>query len=228
MKTKTFWLVLYTLCVPPMMALANVLVNTPADKISISLNAHSSGWQSTNISVTEGQEMTFTASGSVIHWKSQDQSLSKLCGPDGTGGIADENYLAPGCNVMSLVGCVGSCTFNIGSSSTVRMPATGTLFLGMNETLAGGWADNEGYWSIEIVSPATQDVSGEQQLNASKPVTTYYQAPAVQAPSHETKTYEDSQNEEKLAFWKVLLYIFLVVCVICFLFGGAKVVWGND
>ena len=40
------------------------------------LYAHNSGWQDTGIYVSEDQEVTFSASGSVIHWKSQDQTRS--------------------------------------------------------------------------------------------------------------------------------------------------------
>jgi hypothetical protein len=102
--------------------------------------------------VYAGDSISITASGSVVYWKSRDGHESLSCGPSGVGGSTQEStYLVPGLRRMSLVGKIGSSTFHIGSGLSFRAPATGPLYLGINDTVhAGGCADNDGYWLVEI------------------------------------------------------------------------------
>jgi len=111
-------------------------------------------WQSTGIQIQRGDILSFAASGSVTHWKGNGRIAR--CGPDGTGdGACSGNEpccLAPGLGNNALVGKIGSASpFRIGSSKTVTASTSGTLYLGMNETVhCGGCADNDGVWTVRI------------------------------------------------------------------------------
>lgn len=119
---------------------------------TVSVYASSPNWQSTGVSLRAGESISLSASGSVVHWKSRDGSEKQTCGPSGVEGTTNENvYLAPGLRRMALVGKVGSSTFYVGSSTTYQARESGTLYLGINDTVyAGGCADNEGSWTVQI------------------------------------------------------------------------------
>ena len=120
--------------------------------VTVSAAAANPSWQSTSVYLRIGEQIVITASGSVVHWKSKDGSEKQTCGPSGIEGTTNENvYLAPGLRRMALVGKVGRSVFYVGSGKTLQAPEAGTLYLGINDTVyAGGCADNEGFWSVEI------------------------------------------------------------------------------
>lgn len=128
-----------------------------SEEFSTSVSARTCAWQSAGVVVSVGDTVTLHASGQVVHWRSQDGTQKEYCGPEGSGqGACDDPgqscCLAPGLPNNSLVGRIGEgAAFYVGPNKTVVASASGTLYLGMNETAhCGGCADNEGSWSVEI------------------------------------------------------------------------------
>jgi len=123
-----------------------------SDEITVRVSATDPDWQTTGIRVTRGEAVTFSATGTIVHWKSGDGSQEETCGPDGIEGTTNEDvYLAPGLRKMALVGSIADYTFNVGSTATYTAQTDGTVMLGINDTnYAGGCADNEGYWTVRI------------------------------------------------------------------------------
>jgi len=124
----------------------------------VSVNSWTCAWQNSGISVAAGDTLAFTASGQVVHWKSQDGTQKAYCGPEGSGrGACDDPEepccLAPGLANNALVAKIGSSApFYVGARMNMVASAPGTLYLGMNETaFCGGCADNEGSWAVTIV-----------------------------------------------------------------------------
>lgn len=126
-------------------------------------------WQSSGCSVSSGDQMSFSASGTI-----RFDSSSPSVGPDGRSGISATagsggcNYLLCGSSIpaQSLVGRVGSSSltdsttgFFIGASRTITATATGTLYLGFNDGFvladrsgldSGGARDNSGSFSVSV------------------------------------------------------------------------------
>jgi len=123
-----------------------------ADTTTFKVSASNSSWQSTGIRVKAGDTIKFSASGTVVHWKSRDGKEKQTCGPDGvTGTTSEDVYLTPGLRKMGLVGKIGNQIFDVGSSAEISAQHDGTIMLGINDTnKAGGCADNEGSWSVKI------------------------------------------------------------------------------
>lgn len=103
-------------------------------------------WTATNITVKKGQRVQITATGTVQ--LSADQN--DIAGPDGskTGRSATN---APMTQVLAgqLIGKIGNGgqPFPIGSNGVVTMPASGQLFLGVNDDAFG---DNTGSFQVTI------------------------------------------------------------------------------
>jgi hypothetical protein len=127
-------------------------VTSSTESKTVYVSARTASWQSTGMSVNAGDDVSLSASGSVIHWKSGDGRSSKSCGPNGVSGSTNENvYLAPGLRKMGLVGKIHGYVFDVGSSKSFRSSYSGTLYLGMNDTVHyGGCADNEGSWTVRV------------------------------------------------------------------------------
>jgi len=119
-------------------------------------------WTDTELDVREGEEVIFRAEGGISLQRGNPMAY---CGPDGYD-LRTVQQPIPDKNLGSLIGSVVQLIsveidektgeeirnelieyFYIGSGSTVRMPLTGHLFLGVNEKLVG---DNEGTFSVEI------------------------------------------------------------------------------
>jgi hypothetical protein len=102
-------------------------------------------WTSTGISVRRGQWVVFNSSGE-IHIGGDGNPASS---PNGVGG----GTLAPGAPLAqapagALIGRVGnSQPFLIGGLTRVQMPASGILFLGVND---GHLPDNTGSYQVEV------------------------------------------------------------------------------
>ena len=144
---------------------------------TIKLDASRSGWVDTGIPLSGGNVLTITADGSVVDWRSPDGKETHRVDPYGRAGT---DYLAPGCAPLGLVGKVGGQVFAVGESCTILPLESGELHLAMNETNAGGWADNSGSWNVEISfkRPVRNRATDEYEtvsytehfsLNASKP-----------------------------------------------------------
>lgn len=120
-------------------------------------------WTDTSIEVHEGQEISFSAFGTVYL---QEGNIKAYCGPDGYD-LRTRQQPFTDRNIGALIGKVSILLsiefdegsgreirheikekFFIGSDNEVRMPISGKLFLGINENLVG---DNTGAFSVSIV-----------------------------------------------------------------------------
>jgi len=127
-------------------------------RYQVSVDARVCAWQNFGIAVAAGDTLTFAASGQVVHWKSAGGAQKAYCGPEGSGPGACDNpaescCLTPGLPNNALVGKIGSSApFYIGPSQSTVAAASGSLYLGMNETAnCGGCADNEGSWTVTVI-----------------------------------------------------------------------------
>ncbi len=104
-------------------------------------------WTPTGITVTQGQTLSFNASGQV-GWA---QGASNVTGPDGNNSATNAQYPVPNKGVGALIGRVGpnGQPFAIGSQGRVTMPASGELFLGVNDNYL---TDNRGSFTVQISS----------------------------------------------------------------------------
>lgn len=117
-------------------------------------------WTDTGHDVEEGEEITFVASGSISLQKGNPDAS---CGPDGYN-LKFIQQPIPDENLGSLIGKVARLLFVekdketgeeirhelvelffIGEKNTVKMPMSGRLFLGINESIVG---DNEGEYIV--------------------------------------------------------------------------------
>lgn len=120
-------------------------------------------WTDTGIEVQEGQEISFSAFGTVYL---QRGNIKAYCGPDGYDLKTRQQPFADR-NIGALIGKVSILLsieidegsgreirheikekFYIGSDDKVRMPISGQLYLGINEDLV---ADNEGAFSVSVI-----------------------------------------------------------------------------
>lgn len=115
--------------------LAGTTINVPANV----------AWTDTGIIVNAGDKVMFQASGQINFGRSAGQTAS----PDG-GGEHRSNYPDPGAPVGALIGKVGNngTPFGIGSQrQALGMPASGRLFLGVNDNERG---DNSGAFTVVV------------------------------------------------------------------------------
>ena len=122
-----------------------------------------SGWTDTGIEVHEGQEISFSAFGTVYL---QEGNSRAYCGPDGYD-LKTMQQPFTDRNIGALIGKVSILLsiefdegsgreiryeikekFFIGAENRIRMPISGQLYLGINENLVG---DNTGAFSVSIV-----------------------------------------------------------------------------
>jgi Zn-dependent protease with chaperone function len=120
-------------------------------------------WIDTGIEVQEGQEISFSAFGTVYLQKG---NIRAYCGPDGYD-LKTRQQPFVDRNIGALIGKVAILlsievdegsgretrheireNFFIGPDITIRMPMSGQLYLGINENLV---EDNEGAFSVSIV-----------------------------------------------------------------------------
>lgn len=107
-------------------------------------------WTATGIQVNEGDQIAFRASGR-IHWS---EKPADLAGPTGGRRIAG-NYPVPTAGVGALIGRIGNGQpFLVpGNGETLTMPASGQLFLGVNDDVV---SDNSGAFRVQIARVAGQ------------------------------------------------------------------------
>lgn len=119
----------------------------------------SSGWTATTCTVSVGQTVTFTASGTVTFKAAADSDGGNTANPDGIVGYP-LNPSIPGfeygsCSVnaawrhMALIGRIGSTgtPFLIGSSKTITATSAGVIQLRANDTCS---SDNSGSYAVQL------------------------------------------------------------------------------
>jgi hypothetical protein len=103
-------------------------------------------WTATGIRVAEGQVVNFTAQGEMQWSTSADDRATPAGAANGRRG-ADRAPL-PSAPAGALVGRIGNgAPFGIGNQAVVPMPATGELFLGVNDDEVG---DNSGGFVVDV------------------------------------------------------------------------------
>jgi hypothetical protein len=116
----------------------------PAPSTSATVNVDATHpWVDSGVTVRKGDRLLFVADG-TIRWGSKSDQVA---GPEGHGAKAGK--LGAG----GLIGRVGynGKPFPIGSVRTpIAMPATGKLFLGINDFI---FADNAGAFAVTISQP---------------------------------------------------------------------------
>ena len=119
-------------------------------------------WTDTSISVTAGQPVSISASGSIYVGALSNPSLDYES-PQGSGVVFANGYgcsvnpgtrfphIAPGLACWSLIGKVGAdgVPFQVGASVQLSAPASGELYLGVNDNVFG---DNSGSWTATITT----------------------------------------------------------------------------
>ena len=104
-------------------------------------------WTPTGISVRRGDTLTFNTTGEI----QLSGDVNDVATPAG----AKSQRYAPNAPLPrsfagALIGRVGNTPFAIGNQTTVTMPATGQLFLGVNDD---GFEDNVGEFRVDIRRP---------------------------------------------------------------------------
>ena len=110
-------------------------------------------WTPTGIFVRAGQMVAFNASGEITLGANETASAAGTASQR-----RDSAAPLPQAFAGALIGRVGTSTpFGIGNQTgQLSMPASGELFLGINES-AAGLADNSGQFSVQITpSPVTR------------------------------------------------------------------------
>ncbi|HEX5474574.1 MAG TPA: hypothetical protein VFX12_07950 [Vicinamibacterales bacterium] len=107
-------------------------------------------WTPTGITVTRGQILSFDTNGQIqLSANSDDVATSA--------GSTNQRYISgaplPRSLAGALIGRIGSGQpFGIGNQTSVTMPATGQLYLGINDNSVG---DNQGSFQVTIQKPGS-------------------------------------------------------------------------
>jgi hypothetical protein len=108
-------------------------------------------WTQTGIMVRRGERLTFNTTGEV-RLNSAGDDIAQPAGA--TSGRKVAGAPMPNAIVGALIGRIGNGQpFGIGNMTSVVMPASGMLFLGVNDDHVG---DNTGEFRVEIVRAATR------------------------------------------------------------------------
>ena len=101
-------------------------------------------WTSTGITVTKGQMLNFSSSGEIQISPDPNDTASV----DGakSARLAPQAAL-PRTPAGALIGRVGNTPFVIGSRTSIAAPASGLLFLGINDD---GFSDNQGSFQVTV------------------------------------------------------------------------------
>jgi len=103
----------------------------------------SASWVDTGIEVTQGAELEITASG---QWSNAGPPAK---GPGGFDGYVHPGTVLASAPLAALIGKVGEEMFAVGERFAGRSPATGRLYLSINDT-AGTFGDNQGVLKVTI------------------------------------------------------------------------------
>lgn len=161
--------------------------------VTISVPA-SQPWTDSGISVTAGDSVSITASG-TIYIAGSDPGKTPAGAP-GCVATADNSippgpFLVPGLTCWSLIGRIGtSAAFEVGTGTTFTAASSGELYLGVDDNFFG---DNRGAWTAHItITQADNDLAMSAPANitadATSPAgaTVGYPLPAVTDPDDTT------------------------------------------
>jgi hypothetical protein len=101
-------------------------------------------WTSTGITVTKGQMINFSSSGEIQ--LSPDSNDTASVDGSKSSRLAPHAAL-PQTPAGALIGRVGNTPFPIGSRTSIAAPASGVLFLGINDD---GFSDNQGAFQVTV------------------------------------------------------------------------------
>jgi hypothetical protein len=111
-------------------------------------------WNDTGLTVTAGETLTVASSGSINVGLCGSTSATCLTTPNGTAWAVCAHdlpppFTAPGLACWSLIGKVGTngTPFQLGTSLTFTAPASGELFVGINDNY---YPDNIGSWDVTV------------------------------------------------------------------------------
>ncbi len=121
-------------------------VATSGSSVAITVSANRP-WTDTGIQVRAGDRLTFNSSGQIR--VAQGDAPETLATVDGAGSFQGPHgrYPVADAPVGALIGRIGNRAFGIGSQTMLTMPASGRLFLGVNDD---GFGDNSGAFSVSI------------------------------------------------------------------------------
>jgi small nuclear ribonucleoprotein (snRNP)-like protein len=119
--------------------------NVPAGAIQVEAARQ---WTDTNILVRRGDRLIFSATGQVAI--RANAGAADMLGPDGSPTEARTGAPTSAIGVGGLIGRIGTgAPFAIGSNSQpITMPASGRLYLGVNDA---GASDNSGAFTVTVV-----------------------------------------------------------------------------
>ena len=135
-----------TIRVGMMMVLAALLLGTgSAWARTVRVDA-SSRWNDTGVYVHEGDRLVISAWGVAYY------TGTESCTPEGRRGKdAPGSFLLPGAPVQGLIARIDGKVFYVGNQFQGYAPASGRLYLGMNEMdCSYCWRDNRGSWTARI------------------------------------------------------------------------------
>jgi len=125
----------------------NSAVSTSGAGVSITVVANRP-WTDTGIAVRQGDRLTFSSSGQIrVAAGSAPEAVATV---DGAGAFqgAHGGYPVPSAPVGALIGRIGnSAAFGIGSQGVITAPASGRLYLGVNDDV---FTDNSGAFSVVV------------------------------------------------------------------------------
>jgi hypothetical protein len=101
-------------------------------------------WTATGITVTKGQILTVSSSGQIQI--SPDSNDTATVDGARSGRLAPRAAM-PQIPAGALIGRIGNTPFAIGSRTTITAPASGQLFLGINDD---GFTDNQGSFQVTV------------------------------------------------------------------------------
>jgi hypothetical protein len=110
----------------------------------------------TQVSVTAGETITITASGTLMYATASECPAGDTCQSTPAGEAtsncsnpAEGPFTAPTLNCWSLIGKIGvnGTPFEVGDSLTITASTSGTLYLGVNDD---DYNDNSGTWTATI------------------------------------------------------------------------------
>ena len=116
---------------------------TPTGIPTISIPA-SQAWTDTGLSLSKGDQVTITASG-TIYIAGSDPGKTPAGDPNCT---ASADFVAPGLPCWSLIGRIGNgAPFEVGTATSFSVARRGRLYLGVNDNY---FPDNTGSWSAMV------------------------------------------------------------------------------
>jgi hypothetical protein len=121
-------------------------------------------WTDTGVTLTAGQQVAITASGTIYVGALSNSALDNETpngqpwgGPNCPMGVPP--YNTPGLACWSLVGRIGTgAAFEVGNSLTFTAASSGELYLGVNDN---NFPDNSGSWAVTITVSSANTVSLE-------------------------------------------------------------------